>query len=176
MANSAFFKKPLTGMGKISEVLRGLPEALQSTILSEAVEAAAKPIERAAKRLVTVRTGALRLSINHKVVGGKRRPFAMAIIGPDRGSYQNGKRIKKGTDSRGADKPANYAHLVEFGHLTVKSSKGASLRKRNTVPLGFVSPKPFMRPAVAEAEGACATALLDGIDRGINQARARLTS
>lgn len=179
MANSAYFKKALTGGESIWAVLRGLPEALQTTILADGVEAAAKPVERAARRLVTVRTGALRQSINHKVVRGKGKAFAMALIGPDRGSYRAGKRVQKGSDSRGADKPANYAHLVEFGHITVKGGKGEkgkTLRKKTATATGFVPAKPFMRPAIVQAEAECSVALLDGIARGIDKARDRLTA
>lgn len=176
MANSASYRKTITGLDGISKILRGLPETMQTLILADGVEAAAKPIERAAKRLVPVRTGALRMSIGHKVVRGKNAPFAMALIGPDRGSYRGGQRIAKGSDSRGADKPVNYAHLVEFGHIAVKPRKGTSLRKKSAQTVGFVPARPFLRPAVIAAEVESINALAQGISSGIEKARVRLKS
>jgi HK97 gp10 family phage protein len=188
MADSPFFKVSLAGLDGIRATLRQLPEETQNKVLAYAVRRAAAPMVKVAKSLAPVDTGALRASIGVLVRKGKRGGDPYAIIGPERGRYfRKGKRLKKGADRRGADEPANYAHLVEFGHMSaaasgtsVASAKGSSTRanKRNKKTQfsarSFVLPRPFMRPAVLRTQNEVAAALADGIAAGIDQAIDRI--
>lgn len=144
------------GFDEISALLKELPAAMRADVLEGALVKASRPIQRAMSAKAPRRTGALKRSIAVKGISSKAKGTAAALIGPDRNYYQGGKRLKKGADRRGADKPANYAHLVEFGHYSGTSSegfgafaKGTSLRKGTATPRSFIRPKPFMRPGFA---------------------------
>lgn len=178
--NSAFYRQPLTGIEGISAVLKGIPKDLQDQIMAVAVGNAAKPLVAAAKALAPMRTGALKRSLT-SVVRKYKNGNAVAIVGPDNAYYGRGKRLKKGQDRRGADKPANYAHLVEFGHYSATASgvsgrvsKGTTRRKGTFVERSYIMPKPFMRPAVQATPDAVGAALAEGVSKGIEKTRARL--
>lgn len=188
MAESPFFKVKLAGLDEIRATLRQLPQETQNKVLTYAVRRAAAPMVKVAKSLAPVDTGALRSSIGVIVRRGKRGGDPYAIVGPERGRYfRKGKRLKKGADRRGADEPANYAHLVEFGHMSaaatgvnVATAKGSAIRrskrskKTEFTARSFVLPRPFMRPAVLRTQNEVAAALADGIAVGIDQAIERI--
>jgi len=175
--NSATLRQPLTGLAGISEVLRGLPQAIQDEIMATALDAAAAPIEGYAKQFAdaSLRTGALKDSISHVVRTYRGGLNAVALIGPDKGAYRSGRRLKKGDDFTKAGKPHKYAHLVEFGHRIVAPKAGTSIRKKTATVLGgFVSARPFMRPAVIAGQAATGETLAQGMAKGIEKTRARL--
>ena len=97
--------------------------------MKDALMAAAKPIVKETKARTPKRTGALRRSISKKGRTIPAQQTAEVKIGP-RSGYRDGKIY-----------PARYAHLVEFGHRQVVNT---ATGKKN---IGFVPPKPFMRPA-----------------------------
>ena len=154
-----------TGLDDLKAVLLGLPKEVQDHILHDAMGPACVPIEEAARSFAPKLTGALASSIAHKVISGKGRAYAMALIGPARDYFLAGVRLPKRMLDKRANKsllsrPANYAHLVEFGHKT----KGAATPAH-----------PFMRPAVAFAGGEMTgLALAHGIEVGIDAAVQRL--
>lgn len=179
--NSAFIKTPLTGIEGISSVLNGLPAEMKTQILATAVGHAAKPVVAAARALAPRRTGALKRSITSLVRKYKNNQSAVAVVGPDNAYYGSGKRLKNGQSRAGADKPANYAHLVEFGHYSAtasgvsgRASKGTSRRKGTFTERSYIMPKPFMRPAVAGSAAAAGESLAEGIRKGIERTRAKL--
>lgn len=148
-------------MDEITSVLKELPQNLQTQIMSTALTTAAKPIVNAAKTFAPRRTGALRKSITSVVKKYQKGAVQIGIIGPDTQYYGNGKRLKKGASRVGADRPVNYAHLVEYGHV----KRGDS---------GFVAAQPFMRPAVLAAASTTGETLAQGIAKGIEKTRAKL--
>lgn len=182
MANSAFAKFRLEGLDEIRATLRQLPEETQKKVLAVALKRAAAPLVRSAKYYASrsVKTGALRASLGAVIKKGKDGR-SYAIVGPLRDYYRAGKRIKKGGDFRGADKPANYAHLVEFGHYSAASSglsraqlKGKSRRKGTLVAKSFVPAKPFLRPALMATQGEIGAQMAEGIRDGIAKALDRI--
>lgn len=103
---------------------------VRKKVSKSAINKAATPILRKARELAPIESGLLRESLKgakaKKVIAYKRDAITQAIIGPSRavqGEHNGHKRV-----------PANYGHLVEFGHVDRAG--------------GFVSPKPFMRPAM----------------------------
>ncbi len=189
MANSMRIGFALSNFKEMRDMLAGLPASVESRVMGDAVGIAAKPIVQAAKAKAPVRSGALRRSI---VAAIKRYPKAgkiMALIGPDKGYYGNGKRLKGNADRRGSNRPANYAHLVEFGHYSAAASgakiadaKGKTIRpnkKRKTAPLAaasFVLPQPFLRPAVLTAGPQAERDLAAGVEKGMEREVKRLAS
>jgi len=176
MARTAYIRTPLTGLDGITAVLRGLPADLQAQIMTTAMKVAARPIEQHAKRFAerSRDTGALKKSITHIVKKYRGGLNATAIIGPDKGFYRGGERIKAGGNFSKAGKPHKYAHLVEFGHFIVAPKAGTTRRKGTARTLGFVAALPFMRPAVNAGHRETGEALATGIARGIEKTRARL--
>lgn len=175
--NTAFLRQPLTGLAGISEVLRVLPQDVQREIMATALDTAARPIERHAKRFAesSVDTGALKDSITHVVRTYRGGLTSVALIGPGKGAYRGGARLKKGDSFNKADKPHNYAHLVEFGHRIVAPKAGTTIRKKTaTVLAGFVAARPFMRPAVVAGQAETGETLAAGMAKGIEKTRARL--
>lgn len=186
MASALKIGVALGGFDEIKALLAVLPERTQNKVIGVALEAAGRPIVSAAKRLAPKRTGALRASITQVLrrYGAK----AVLVIGPDKNYYEAGKKVKKGAARSGQDRPANYAHLVEFGFRTRNSEANAKARKfvawtgreraaaaqagralpqagRRTVD--FVAPQPFLRPAVQQQQGAAARAFEDGVVKGL---------
>ncbi len=159
--------------------MKTLPVELQQKVMAIALARAAKPLVNAAKMfaLRSKRTGALVESLG-AIVKKDKSGGAYAVIGPRRGYFRGGKKLGKGEDARGADAPANYAHLVEFGHrtalggtLTRKSGRG----KKGAGQEGkFVPPRPFMRPALLAAGDAVATELANGVSDGIARTLQRI--
>jgi HK97 gp10 family phage protein len=107
----------LQGAAQLRKAFQALPEAAQLA-LGEATEKTAFAIASRARALVPVRTGALKSKINYKF----SQKTGIAKVGIEKGHV-------------GAENPALYGHLVEFGHA-------------GPHPAG---PHPFMIPA-AEAE------------------------
>lgn len=179
MANSAFSSFRLEGLDDIRNVIKTLPKELQEKIMAVAVTRAAKPLVDTAKMFArrSERTGALKESIGAVVKKGKRGGV-YAVVGPRRGYYKGGKKLGKGDDKSGADMPANYAHLVEFGHHVVAPIKNTSRRKKTakTAKSGatFVAAKPFMRPALLAAGDAIATEMANGVADGIERSLKRI--
>lgn len=179
MANSGTYKH-VKGIDAHSRALRALSADLRGKILGKAVGEAIAPVLVAAKRFAkrSVRTGALRNSLTSKVVVYDSG-VAVGLVGPNKAYYSGGKRISKLTAAvRGqADRPANYAHLVEFGHYQVagnsagKTLKRKGRRKASLARSGkkWVPAKPFLRPAVQTTLAAQEAGWRNGIKKGWEQ-------
>lgn len=177
----------LTNWDEMRAVLAGLPASMESRVMGDAMAVAAKPIVQAAKSNAPVETGALRRSISAVVKRYPRAGKVMALIGPAHGYFRGGKRLKPGSNYRGADSPTKYAHLVEFGHMSaaasgtsVATAKGSAIRKnsrRKTTEFSarsFILPKPFLRPAVLTAKGDAHAQLAKGVQVGMEREVKRL--
>lgn len=167
--------RTITGLGNLTLLLRSIPAEVRQTILAEGVAEAAEPIVVAAK-IYAARsrdTGALQASLTHVVRNYPANATALAVIGPDKQYYRHGKKVG-GKNRAGANRPANYAHLVEFGHIAVKPKAGSSRRKKTAEATGIVPAKPFLRPALANSEELAIERLAIGINNGVTRALGRL--
>ena len=140
---------------------------------------AAKPIATLAKAKAPADTGALRKAIGSLVRRYPTKGVIIGLIGALRGYYKPSKRgarrVRKGESTKGAASPANYSHLVEYGHrmavssggAAARSNKGKSFRKGTLTETGYVLPRPFLAPAAAQGQGAADAALGDGFGAAI---------
>lgn len=188
VANTIRIGFGLANFKELQAMLANLPAKTEQAVIGVALERAAAPIKREARRLAPKLTGALKASITHVL---KKYPKkTMVIIGPDKDYYEKGKRVKKGGNRLNKDRPANYAHLIEFGHLTRNAAANAKAKRmvrhtakeiaaanaagralptagRRTVE--FVAPRPFMRPAVMGQEAAAAQEFEQGVAKGLER-------
>ena len=167
----------ITGETELAEALQGLPSRIKKDVAFAAMVKAVQPTVAAAQALAPVDSGDLRRSIGFAVRSYKRGATTYGIIGPRRGFGRDGRE------------PANYAHLVEYGHATVvgaqaKDEDGAASLSKDLV--GFVEARPFLRPAWDATraqvmrllqkelgEGVEAAAQLEAYKRGKRDARTR---
>lgn len=173
----------LSNFEEMRQLCAGLPASVESRVMGDAVKVAAKPIVNAARAKAPIMTGALRRSIVAVVRRYPKAGKVMALIGPDKAYYGGGKRLKGGADKRGANRPANYAHLVEFGHYSaaasgesVATTKGTSRRHGTFKERSFIMPRPFLRPAVMVAGRQAERELARGVGVGMQREVRRLAS
>lgn len=134
------------GLAALDKLLKELPAKLEGTVVRGGLRAGASVLQKAARELAPVRTGALRKSI--KVSTGIRNGRVFS-------------RVRAG----GAD--AYYAHMVEFGtaaHI-IKGKRGGWLNIGGRFALSVNHPgsmmKPFMRTAVDGFQGDAVAAMAD---------------
>lgn len=202
MSKSASIKIELTNFQEMRELLKGLPASVEARVMADAVQVATRPMVQAMQAGAPRDTGALSKSITSVVRRYPKQGKVVALIGPDNSYYgPKGKRKKKGESRRGANRPRNYVHLVEFGH---RLSKGGSLRpsynlekvtitdkngrrskrmKRGSIredakgtAYAFVLPRPFMRTAAAASQSAVAGELERGVMVGMEREVNRIAS
>ena len=120
------------GAREMDQLFDALPGKMQASVIATAVRGGASIIRKNAKaNLVakgSIRTGLLHESINVRVKNYRADGIVFAAVGARRdvvGTTPEGKRIR----------PANYAHLVEFGTVTTRA-------------------KPFLRPALDSSRAA----------------------
>ena len=199
------------GSEDLLAALRGIRSVdAQERILLKAVRAACEPILIAAKRFAkrSEQTGALRDSLTIKIAAYRNgeKVTVVGLVGPDRQYRSRGKVVRAlgaliaaaGGDLR---RPANYAHLVEYGfriamggslrgkyNLTLVgtgrySAKGKEIKRWKRGALvqaatgregGFVPGKPFLRPAVITTRGQQAAAFERGVADGLARELAKL--
>lgn len=154
---------------RLIDKMRILDLRNQTAVLKTGMSKATAPIVATAKDNVdnadAVDTGALRRSLTRRVKSYKDGDLIFAAIGPDTGYYSGGKRKRYGKGEGPTDakreklrRPAKYAHLVEFGHVSAEGygpgehfwqgTKGTRRRVRNDFPIrSFNGPRPFLVPA-----------------------------
>jgi len=201
------------GIEDLKAVLRGITDPKrQARMLEAGIKAAADPLLVAAKRFAkrSEDTGALRDSLTIKTDSYPTpgHPVAVALVGPDRGYRVKGRKIngvaallaaKKGL----LRKPANYAHLIEFGHAiavggslrdthelklvgtgrySLKTGKELKRWKKGAVKTratgrsaGFVPPRPFIRPATMLTKGKQNTEFAKALEKEMARELSRLT-
>ena len=137
----------LMGDRQLKKLLKSLPDKIQKKVMRAAMKAATKPIQAAAQAKAPQQTGTLALSMANKVKTYNKSRVTVGIIGPKTGfsSESEGK----------TNVPANYAHLVEFGHIAADGSR--------------VSPHPFMAPAAEQSESAALNAMQSKLAAGITK-------
>lgn len=146
----------ISGLKELDQALRELPVKLQRNVLRSALRASAKVVADEAKRMVPVRTGALRDSI---------RVTSRLVRGVPTAKVVAGSKGKNGVW---------YAHLIEFGtksHIIETSTKKSLSIGGNAVEKVMhpgAQKKPFMRPAFDLRSQ-------DAIERFKEVVRARLT-
>jgi HK97 gp10 family phage protein len=154
MANSMKFGFALGGFKEIDSLLRQLPAPLREKVIPALMGDVGKEIVAAARAFAPRRTGALKRSITWVVRKGRGKDkSAYVVVGPDKRFYKSGKRLNRRED--GADRPAKYAHLVEYGTATTAG-------------------KPFLRPAFMSKRREMAQIAAAGIAAGIKKEVARL--
>ncbi len=168
----------LSQVDAFAQALADLPATVAMRVASTALEKAAQPMVQAIKARTPVRTGALRKSIAATVRTYPSQK-AVLVVGPSKDRFYGGKRIVRGGKSlRGSDRPANYAHLVEFGHrlaagadgrIGFSRAKGTNLRQGKGAAAAFVLARPFMRPGVAAATPSLLNNLSAGIATGLHR-------
>lgn len=182
MKRSASYKH-VAGAAELSAALRALPDDMRKTILVQGVKAAIQPILTAAKRFAkrSEDTGALRESLTTKTKAYPNTGKAVGLVGPDRAYYRKGKKTGKLGALYANRRPANYAHLVEYGHAIVAPKAGTSRRKKTAVDIRdssgasrFVAPRPFIRPAVVTTHDQQAQEFYKGIASGFEKTRRRM--
>ena len=163
------------GLGQLSACLQALQEDMRAKILEEGVKAAIQPILRAAKQNLrrSVRTGALYASMTTKTKSYPRNGKAVGLVGPDRG-YYNGQAKAGKLGALYAGRPSNYAHLIEYGHVVVHPKKGETLRNKTASSIGWVQPRPFIRPAIITTSGEQGRAFASAIAEGFERTRAKM--
>lgn len=121
----------ITGATEIAKALQGLSSKIAQGIAMAAMETAVQPVVDAARNLTPVgETGELKRSIGFAVRQYRKGRLTFGVVGPRRGFGVADASTKTGTTD-----PANYAHLVEYGHAIDGNVAG------------WVEAKPFMRPA-----------------------------
>jgi HK97 gp10 family phage protein len=142
----------ITGDKALAALLGQLPDRVARKVLKSAVNAAANPVLKSARRRVRKRTGLLKKSLGKKTVTNKKTDSATAIVGPrqDVQGVVNGKPYR----------PARIAHLVEKGFINEHGE--------------HVPPQPFLFPAMQETEseaiGIMQTKLAEGVIREATKA------
>jgi HK97 gp10 family phage protein len=156
----------MKGTAELHAVLAALPKEVRQEVLASALGKGAGEVAKRARVLAAKDSGALKRSITYVVRSYRSGETAVAVIGPN-------KRFRGPDGAR----PANYAHLVEYGHRVAKGGALTRLdgrgRKGKGVAGGFVPARPFMRPATLAATPVIPGVMLKGVDSGMKRAIAK---
>lgn len=185
------------GGPELAAAFANLAKDMRERTLERGMRGLVAPIVVAAKRFArrSRDTGALEASITDKIKVYPGTNTVVGLVGPDRDYYSRGRKVKGRLSralAKNQRKPANYAHLVEYGHVAaaggalrhqynhelVKTGKGNLRRwKKTTIKevakgraVGFVPPKPFIRPAVLTTSAQQSEGFYRGIERGFSAA------
>lgn len=147
----------ITGTSEIAKALQGLPSSVGRDVAMDAMTQAVEPLVAAARALVPVgETGGLKASLGFAVRQYKNGRVTFGVIGARRGFGVDNPGSKSGRTE-----PANYAHLVEYGHAIDGDA------------VGWVDAKPFLRPAWGATKGRVALILGEELKSGIAIAATR---
>lgn len=140
----------IKGAAELYAALQQLPAKIERNVMRGAIRAGALVIQEEAKRLVPMKSGALRDSVRVSVRAVRGRVFATI---------------------RAGNSKAFYAHMVEFGTAAheerpqgAKSLFFAGVFS-DVVKHPGATPKPFMRPAL----DAKATAAIDAVAQYVRE-------
>lgn len=150
----------ITGTSEVAKALQGVPAKLASEHAMRAMEQAVEPVVSTARLMAPMgETGGLKRSIGFLIRQYRRGLVTFGIVGARRGFGVPDDSLKSGRTE-----PANYAHLVEYGHAIDGDAAG------------WVEAKPFLRPAWdatrAEVLGRLSAALRSAV-QVIAEARTR---
>ena len=185
------------GLADIQAKLKELSRGTAQNVIRRGLNAGGAVIRDEARRLVPVRTGALKKSIisrtNRK--GQTRDRVAVEVVidnkvftEVERKSKKKGRVTKKlkgerrkaGVGIAGKIYPRNYAHLVEYGTKPHALGKGSKLNptKGEAEQSGRMhpgaKPKPFMRPAYLQKQDEALDAIKTKTRAELNKELAKL--
>jgi HK97 gp10 family phage protein len=159
-----------SGIKDMKAELRAMPDKLRAKGVRMGVSAAAKVIRDQIKSNAPRQSGALRDSINFRVVKYRSRRRAngvvfVGVVGPDR-SWRLATRRSWDREVTRSVRPVWYAHLVEKGvrpHHTLQKSGNTVV----AIPHPGVKPTRFMQRGVEMASGRAAMKMEQAIARAI---------
>lgn len=163
----------ISGFEKAIGTMKQLADRIERGGMRESLTKAARPMTKRVKSLApTGTTGMLKKSIRSKVVTSVRKHTVTIFIGPSRKVNMYIDRFGNGNIK--AVRPANYAHLVEFG----TTSRGSYGRKGVKLTSGN-PPRPFIRPGYEQTKHAThaqyakflGVAILKAADKHRNKSR-----
>lgn len=142
----------------------------QRRLLRSSLQAGGKVVVKRARGLVPRGTGALRKSLGSEVRHNRKGWYV--TIGPRSGSkFWTPNRRRKS----GFNKPALYAHLVEFGTRarTFRTVDPRNRKRRITVNHPGSRAKPFLIPALSKSRGKASSAIMKQLEKRIKKEAAK---
>ena len=139
----------VTGVDNLLEVRKKLPPAIEQKVLAAALAVPSRKIAKAARGFIETATrgkGTLAKSIDFSTRRIASKGLVVSLVGPRRGASAINEQGVKVNATR-------YAHLIEYGHA-----------KRNGA--GTVAARPWLRPAITQAQFFIADDLANGIQKG----------
>ncbi len=101
----------IKGLDELRRKFSRLPERIQKNSLRKAVNAGADPMLSKVRQTANRKSGALKKAMKKKVKTYRKSGTVVALIGADKSFVRDG------------NKPANYLHLVEDGHIDAKTGR-----------------------------------------------------
>ena len=147
--NSLKIGVKITGVNNLLEVLKQLPPKVEQNVLAKALAVPTRKLTKAAKEFIRIGTrgkGTLEGSIFFFVRRIPGKGVVMSLVGPKRGVKALNERGEMVNATR-------YAHLIEFGHAKVRG--------------GTVAARPWLRPAIQQAQYFVMNDMALGISRGM---------
>lgn len=198
MANSARITWEISGVTDLRAFLADLKPSTQAKIIAKTVEEASKPIIRMARDKAPRKTGALKKALGSITRIYPQKGQIISFIGARRGYYVEAYSIKTKRkiaisakpgqiDSSRRVSPANYSHLVEYGHRSVHGggalpnygakvsgvwnsvNKGKSIRQGSLSATSFVAPRPFLRPAFEQGKQFAEARIIVGFEKALER-------
>lgn len=136
----------VSGIEPLIRNLGKFKETTERSIVRRSMQFASTPVNKSAKRNVSVDTGALKRSIGKKVKTYRQSGTTAVIIGP-----------RTGFNTEEGRNPTKYAHLVELG-------------------TDHSAAKPFLRPALHENGGVVVSRFRQRTWEGIRREAAKLAA
>jgi hypothetical protein len=139
----------LTGVDDLLAVLKKLPPVIEQKVLAAALSVPARKMAKAARGFIETATrgkGTLAKSIDFSTRRIAGKGLVISLVGPKRGVSavnENGEKVNA----------TRYGHLIEFGHVNRKG--------------GTVAARPWLRPAITQAQFFVVNDVSEGIKRGM---------
>lgn len=180
-----YIRAQVKGLNELKQNFSNLTDELQKKGIFTATASGGRilreEVRRGAANVVAIRTGRLISSVflvRDKKQSGNDR--AIYHVGVKAGKKFN--RPRRGLKGKNHD--AFYWKFIEFGHFTRVSGVRGRMGKvkkfakflaavNNGKPPKWISPKPFVRPALASAYDRIVSAIRDSIASSIKRAAAR---
>ncbi len=163
----------ITGLEEIDANFRKLSdEKTLERNVGRSLKKAMKPVLDMARTLVPVDEGDLKRSLTVSV-RKNRKGNRSARVGPDTKTI-----VRAGADGaldfKKKKRPANYAHLVEYGHHSAAKTgqsgfgaKGTKRKKGTFAANSFVMGQPFLRPAWDKHSPGAMAVFKEEMERGL---------
>jgi HK97 gp10 family phage protein len=157
----------MSGLDVLDKAVKKLSDKVQKQVLNKAARAGARVVQKRAKSLAPVKSGAL------------RRAIRVVTLKMPKGQAKAAVTIKSG---KGEKREAFYAHFVEFGtrkhaigrgSVKTQTRTGRPGQQRGAIHPGTTA-KPFMRPAFDETEREQLDAIGDTLAKEIIKAHDKI--